>query len=411
MKAHQDIIYSSRKNHDQIHEKIINNYQKIEGWFRNQWLKYPPPFYSSIDIRNSGFKIAPIDTNLFPAGFNNLKKDFESLYITAVKHSLDSLKTNVDKILIIPEDHTRNIHYLKSLEYLASLIEKAGYEVLVSKPDLNGNDNYKKINSLLQYDSFIPDAILLNNDLSEGIPDYLNDVKQIILPSKNIGWTKRSKSEHFDFYSDVARYFSKLINIDPWLINPEFRNCGEINFKTKQGEDCLIYNAEKLFSIINSKYNEYGINEKPFIIIKADSGTYGMGVISIDSIDQIKNLNRKQRNKMTSTKGNVLLNKVILQEGVYSFEETKSSKNVAEPVIYSFSNFLVGGFYRTHQDKANNENLNSPGMMFHPIPLNDVCISPDLKEPLDSQINKYYVYGVIARLAILAAAKELFNIE
>ena len=74
MKAHQDIIYSSRKNHDQIHEKIINNYQKIEGWFRNQWLKYPPPFYSSIDIRNSGFKIAPIDTNLFPAGFNNLKK-------------------------------------------------------------------------------------------------------------------------------------------------------------------------------------------------------------------------------------------------------------------------------------------------------------------------------------------------
>ena len=411
MKAHQDIIYSSRKNHDQIHEKIINNYQKIEGWFRNQWLKYPPPFYSSIDIRNSGFKIAPIDTNLFPAGFNNLKKDFESLYITAVKHSLDSLKTNVDKILIIPEDHTRNIHYLKSLEYLASLIEKAGYEVLVSKPDLNGNDNYKKINSLLQYDSFIPDAILLNNDLSEGIPDYLNDVKQIILPSKNIGWTKRSKSEHFDYYSDVARYFSKLINIDPWLINPEFRNCGEINFKTKQGEDCLIYNAEKLFSIINSKYNEYGINEKPFIIIKADSGTYGMGVISIDSIDQIKNLNRKQRNKMTSTKGNVLLNKVILQEGVYSFEETKSSKNVAEPVIYSFSNFLVGGFYRTHQDKANNENLNSPGMMFHPIPLNDVCISPDLKEPLDSQINKYYVYGVIARLAILAAAKELFNIE
>ena len=146
----------------------------------------------------------------------------------------------------------------------------------MSKPDLNGNDNYKKINSLLQYDSFIPDA-LLNNDLSEGIPDYLNDVKQIILPSKNIGWTKRSKSEHFDYYSDVARYFSKLINIDPWLINPEFRNCVKINFKTKQGEDCLIYNAEKLFSIINSKYNEYGINEKPFIIIKADSGTYGMG--------------------------------------------------------------------------------------------------------------------------------------
>ena len=34
---------------------------KIEAWFRNQWVKYPAPFYSSIDIRNSGYKIAPVD--------------------------------------------------------------------------------------------------------------------------------------------------------------------------------------------------------------------------------------------------------------------------------------------------------------------------------------------------------------
>jgi glutamate--cysteine ligase len=90
MKAFQDIVYSDRKSHQNIHECIIANYQIIESWFRNQWLKYPAPFYSSIDIRNSGFKISPIDTNLFPAGFNNLNNDFESLYITAVKHSLDS---------------------------------------------------------------------------------------------------------------------------------------------------------------------------------------------------------------------------------------------------------------------------------------------------------------------------------
>ena len=74
----QDIVYSNRKNHENIHENIIEYHQKIEGWFRNQWLKYPAPFYSSIDIRNSGFKISPVDTNLFPAGFNNLNKDFES---------------------------------------------------------------------------------------------------------------------------------------------------------------------------------------------------------------------------------------------------------------------------------------------------------------------------------------------
>ena len=410
MKVFQDIVYSNRKNHENIHEKIIDNHHQIEGWFRNQWLKYPAPFYSSIDIRNSGFKISPVDTNLFPAGFNNLNKDFESLYITAIKHSLDILKTKIDKILIIPEDHTRNLFYIESLNYLSTLIEKAGFEVIVSKPDIS-NDKFKNINSMLEYDGFVPDAILLNNDLSNGIPSFLDGVKQVILPSKNIGWTMRSKTEHFNYYSDVCTNFSNLLDIDSWLIEPEFRNCGEINFKTKQGEDCLIYHAERLLSIVSEKYKKYDIDEKPYIMIKADSGTYGMGIISINDVSQIKNLNRKQRNKMLSTKGSILPDKVILQEGVYSFEETKSSNNVAEPVIYSFSNYLIGGFYRTHENKRNNESLNSPGMIFQPIPLNDICISPELTLPADSQINRYYVYGVIARLAILAAAKELFNLD
>ena len=410
MKVFQDIVYSNRKNHENIHEKIIDNHQLIEGWFRNQWLKYPAPFYSSIDIRNSGFKISPVDTNLFPAGFNNLNKDFESLYITAIKHSLDILKTKIDKILIIPEDHTRNLYYIDSLNYLSTLIEKAGFEVIVSKPGIN-NHKFKNINSMLEYDGFVPDAILLNNDLSNGIPEFLNSVKQVILPSKNIGWTMRSKTDHFNYYSDVCTNFSNLLDIDSWLIEPEFRNCGEINFKTKKGEDCLIYHAERLLNIVSEKYEKYSINEKPYIMIKADSGTYGMGIISINDIAEIKNLNRKQRNKMLSTKGSVMPDKVILQEGVYSFEETKNSNNVAEPVIYSFSNYLIGGFYRTHENKKNNESLNSPGMIFHPIPLNDICISPELSQPIDSQTNRYYVYGVIARLAILAAAKELFNLD
>ena len=280
----------------------------------------------------------------------------------------------------------------------------------MSKPSINDN-KFKNTNSLLEYDGFIPDAILLNNDLSSGIPSFLDNVKQLILPSKNIGWTSRLKSEHFNYYSNVCGNFSKLLGFDSWLIEPEFRNCGEIDFKTKKGEECLIYNAEKLFKIISEKYAKYNIDERPYIIIKADSGTYGMGVITIDNINQIRNLNRKQRNKMLSSKGKIIPNRVILQEGVYSFEEIKNTNSVAEPVIYSFSNYLIGGFYRAHENKANNENLNSPGMIFHPIPLNDICISPDMSTPIDSQINRYYVYGVIARLAILSAAKELFNLE
>ena len=46
----------------------------IDAWFEKQYKNSPPPFYSSVDLRHSGYKIAPVDTNLFPAGFNNLSE-------------------------------------------------------------------------------------------------------------------------------------------------------------------------------------------------------------------------------------------------------------------------------------------------------------------------------------------------
>ena len=146
-------------------------------------------------------------------------------------------------------------------------------------------------------------------------------------------------------------------------------------------------------------------------MIKADSGTYGMGIIQIKSIDELTNLNRKQRTKMTRIKGGNKLDKVILQEGIYSNETLHAKTSIAEPVIYSFGNNLVGGFYRLHSSKNNSENLNSPGMTFHPIPFKEACISPNSNETIYSDTNKFYIYGVVARMAILAASKELYNIE
>ena len=58
---------------------IIRNSCEIEQWFRSKWLDQEAPFYASVDLRNSGFKISPVDTNLFPAGFNNLNPDFAAL--------------------------------------------------------------------------------------------------------------------------------------------------------------------------------------------------------------------------------------------------------------------------------------------------------------------------------------------
>ena len=60
----------------ELERVVLGERPEIERWFRAQWQDHVVPFYTSVDLRNSGFKLAPVDTNLFPGGFNNLNPDF-----------------------------------------------------------------------------------------------------------------------------------------------------------------------------------------------------------------------------------------------------------------------------------------------------------------------------------------------
>ncbi|MEN9794246.1 MAG: glutamate--cysteine ligase, partial [Pseudomonadota bacterium] len=55
-----------------LERRVLTQSLEIEHWFRAQWRSHQPPFYGSVDLRNACFKLAPVDTNLFPGGFNNL---------------------------------------------------------------------------------------------------------------------------------------------------------------------------------------------------------------------------------------------------------------------------------------------------------------------------------------------------
>src|SRR4030065_626386 len=72
-----------------IETHLLQNQAGIERWFRSQWLQTPAPFYCSVDLRNAGFKLAPVDTNLFPAGFNNLNPAFLPLCVQAVQAMIE----------------------------------------------------------------------------------------------------------------------------------------------------------------------------------------------------------------------------------------------------------------------------------------------------------------------------------
>ena len=59
---------------NELEQRILESLPAIERWFRLEWMEHTPPFYTSVDVRNAGFKLAPVDTNLFPGGFNNLTR-------------------------------------------------------------------------------------------------------------------------------------------------------------------------------------------------------------------------------------------------------------------------------------------------------------------------------------------------
>jgi hypothetical protein len=111
--------------------------------------------------------------------------------------------------------------------------------------------------------------------------------------------------------------------------------------------------------MVREKYREYGITETPYVVVKADAGTYGMGVMTVRDADEVIALNRRQRNKMSVVKEGLEVSEVIIQEGVHSFETLNGA--VAEPVIYMIDRYVVGGFYRVHTGRGKDENLNAPG--------------------------------------------------
>lgn len=406
----------------QLEAHLLERQTQVETWLREQWLKTSAPFYASVDLRNAGFKLAPVDTNLFPAGFNNLNPSFMPLCIQAAQTAVERACPTAKRVLIVAENHTRNLFYLESLETLRDIFQKAGLEARIGslRDDITETmtvdlpsgktctlEPLVRKGNRVAVDDFSPCLVLLNNDLSAGRPAILQDLEQVIMPPLHAGWSTRRKSDHFTQYNGVVKEFSEQIDIDPWLISPLTLQCGEVNFKEKAGTECLARNIDNLLMSIRSKYREYNIDRDPFVVVKADSGTYGMGIMTVKSADEIENLNRKQRNKMSSAKEGLVVDNVLVQEGVYTFETLGKDNAVAEPVIYMMDHFVVGGFYRVHTGRGPNENLNAPGMHFEPLAFAQSCITPDQSEQPDAEPNRFYAYGVIARLALLAAAREL----
>ncbi|MSQ74166.1 MAG: glutamate--cysteine ligase [Rhodoferax sp.] len=403
---------------NELEQRVLDSMPTIERWFRLEWMEHTPPFYSAVDLRNGGFKLAPVDTNLFPGGWNNLTPEMLPLAVQAAMAAIEKICPEARNLLVIPENHQQSTFYLANIAQLQRIFHMAGLHVRIGSIDpaikkpitvaLPDGDSVTlepvvRGKRRIGVKDFDPCTILLNTDLNAGVPGILEDLhEQYLLPPLHAAWATRRKSAHFKCYEEVAKRLGKLLGADPWLIHPMFERCGAVDLSIPSGLDHLGAQADALLAKVRRKYKEYGIKEKPFVVVKADDGSRGMGIFTVRDARSVAELGAMLGGRQPAAGAQ----DILVQEGVLTRERINEA--VAEPVVYMVDRYVVGGFYRIHAERGDDEDLCAPGSSFVPLAFEQSTHLPQPGvKPGASAPNRFYMYGVVARAAMLAASYEL----
>ena len=347
--------------------------EEITAWMTRKRSEINVPIYGSVDIRDAGWKVAVVDANQFPAGFNNTSESDIPQLTERIAAHIERHKPGCKWVHIYPESHTRNQGYVENLRTLYNLIERAGYRCTVGNPELEGLDvlnglrgplsldHAEVVDDVLLIQGEQPDFILLNNDLTDGGLEGLSAVS--VLPSPKMGWHQRKKSQHFDFLRPLVEEISGIIGVDPWhLICDSFVS----EEKCLEKEACRIKLAEEIdvfLALLGERYTQLGIDREPVAYVKNNRGTYGLGIMTVTSGEQLLNLSNRKMKKLMYGKGTKDVEDFLIQEGVPTLMKTEAGEPV-EPVVYLVDGDASSWFYRVNPKKDEIGNLNSPSAHF-----------------------------------------------
>jgi glutamate--cysteine ligase len=408
------------KHLQDLNLKISQNKDRLDLWINNQIENVFIPLYTSVDLRISDHKIVPVDTNVFPAGFNNLSEIFRKRASSLFKDYFLREYPNINSILIIPELHTRNTFYWENISVLKSILENVGYRVevgIISDHNLPDEMEFEaasgksiKVYKAVKKDNkvvtpnYIPDLLLINNDFSEKCPKTIRDISQPVEPPVEIGWHTRKKSIHFEFYNKLAGEVAEILGIDPWVISIETVSEQGIDFDSREDREKAAQVVDSMLRRLKGEYEEMGVKEEPYLFIKSNSGTYGMAVINVSSGDDIRALNSEKRKRMRVSKGGQPVRDVVIQEGIPTSLKFGSDIS-AEPVFYLVDAKVAGGFLRLNKSRSEFENLNSGGMEFaHIDPCDETVQSKDIETLCSPALE------LVSRIATIAAGYEIERI-
>ncbi len=416
-------------------DKIKQHKDLINDFFIANFKQKTPLFYNSIDLRNSQFKIAPVDSNIFPAGFNNLSQKSSVLAKQEIKKFLINYrnlhfqeKNGPINILLIAEFHTRNQKYLANICNLKKLLQFNDSDITTNicvatiipeQESINSAEFYrttlpemqnlnpelkdltlltKDYKKLITDSGFIADIAILNNDLTVAEDFIINNHNTHILPDPHFGWYRRSKFLHFTQYNKFASLLAKEINLDPWLITTLIDVVEDVDFKQKAQFNLLATKLDLQIKQIEEKYRQYQIKQSPYCYLKSDNGTYGMGIITANNAEEILTMNKDKRKKMGVVKNSVASHRVLIQEGLPTADIYQ--QQTAEPLIYLINGTIVANLMRVNTEKDNLSNLNSRGAFFV-----DLLAELEGSLTIDNK-DLFEVYQLLAKITTLANVNE-----
>jgi len=348
--------------------------KEITAWMATKREEISIPIYGSVDIRDAGWKMGVVDANHFPAGFNNIAEDdFPHLSELFKAHILRT-KPECKSVHIYPESHTRNLGYIENIATIQRLIKGAGFVCTVGSPELSELGFLKGISGPLKLEPVDvdsegelivggakPDLILLNNDLTNGKLPGLRSPS--VTPPTEMGWHQRKKSEHYRCLQGYVDEISEMIGIDPWHLMPEWFVSKDKCLTEEACKTKLAGEINEFIEKIQARYDAYGIDRTPAVVMKNDRGTYGLGIMILTSGDQILNLSNRKINKLRYAKGGADVESYLIQEGIPTSMLTDDGEPV-EPVVYLVDGEAAAWFYRINPKKSDMDNLNSPSARF-----------------------------------------------
>lgn len=395
---------------NELHKKILNRVDPICDWFKSKSSQTRFPIYSSYDVRDAGYKVANVDANIYPAGFNNICPTDKESAIDIMTAFLNlNYGSSVKKIALITEEHTHNPYYWDNVYTIKNLLESSGRQVRVgfakSLPEslsLKSANGFEIIaeSGMAQdplFADFKPDLIINNNDFSEAHEEWAKDILIQQNPPRELGWYQRKKSNYFKFYNQLVHEFAEVAQVDPMLFEVKTEYFPKFDISDEQSKKHLADVVDTMIANLTKEYQKRGWSQKPFVFVKNNSGTYGLAVIKVEAGHEVMEWSYKSRKKMKAAKGGRDVEEVIIQEGIPSIVETDGI--VAEPVIYMIGSQLAGGFLRTHSEKSSTESLNSPGAIYKRLCVSDLSIRPE-GCPMEN------VYGWTSKLGALAITME-----